>query len=264
MVIYVDVLFLINFSMDFLSLFFCSKIFHRKIQRGRMIVSSTLGAIYATFQVLLDISSVFSVFLLVLFAFLMVKVAFNEKSIKLICVQVIMFLFVSATLGGIMSIIYSFINKIIAKYVAEYSYDGTYSGARIFIVVGLTAIVTLIIFRIFNAKRETKTVNFEVELNGQKFSLSGMCDSGNLLTEPFSGRRVILVCEACSLGRCITSIEDIYKKYIPYKDVTNSGMLRGVVPSKILIDGCAKDAVIAAVKTENFNGYEALVPSALL
>ena len=264
MILYADVLFFINFSMDFLSLFFCGKLLHKKLQKRRMVLSSLIGAFFATVLVLINSDSIMSIILSVFFAMLMIKVAFEEKKLKHTAVLAVMYLFVSATLGGTMSIVYAVLNSVMGKYIAENSYGINYDGARTFLILGVTAAIALALFKIFNSRKNVKSVRLKIILNGQEYLLSGMCDTGNLLCEPFSGRRVILVGEESSIGKKINEIEDIYKKYIPYRDVSNDGMLKGVVPSLIEIEGSIKDAVVATVKNKSFNGYDALVPSALV
>ena len=41
-------------------------------------------------------------------------------------------------------------------------------------------------------------------------------------------------------------------------------MLKGIIPSKIVIEDSVIDAVVATVKNKKFDGFDALVPSALL
>ncbi|MBQ8404697.1 MAG: sigma-E processing peptidase SpoIIGA, partial [Clostridia bacterium] len=44
--IYGDVLFIINFSMDFIALFICGKIMHFRMNPWRMALAATLGGVY--------------------------------------------------------------------------------------------------------------------------------------------------------------------------------------------------------------------------
>ena len=47
--IYGDVLFVINFCMDFLSLYISGKLMHMKMSRLRLIIAATAGGIYISF-----------------------------------------------------------------------------------------------------------------------------------------------------------------------------------------------------------------------
>ncbi len=264
MVLYADILFLINFSMDFLSMFFCAKILHKHVNKIRILLSSLIGAAYATLQVILGLSTALTIILGILFALIMLFVAFNEKRVKQIFITLSMYFFVSATLGGVMSILYGLFNSLLKRVVTEYATLEQYKGARSFVIIALTSIISVILIRIFLSKKDVKSVELIVKYKGKDYRLNGLCDSGNLLTEPFSGRKVILISEDSALGKEIVSLGDIYKKYIPYKDVSGDGMLKGIVPSQIIIEENSVDAVVATVKNKKFNGYDALVPNALI
>ena len=58
--VYVDLYFLINFSMDFLCFFLTSKLLSAKLSFGRTLVASTLGGIYANLALFLPVSVFFS------------------------------------------------------------------------------------------------------------------------------------------------------------------------------------------------------------
>ena len=61
MTLYADVLFAINFSMDFLSLYLTSVILHKKIYKSRIIISALLGGLYGVVEMLISIDKVISV-----------------------------------------------------------------------------------------------------------------------------------------------------------------------------------------------------------
>ena len=162
-----------------------------------------------------------------------------------------------------MSITYSLLNKLILSSFVEDTY-ASYSGARIFIIIGLTAVISLIFSRILTKNKNVEFVDLNIKIKNNDYSLRGLCDSGNLLVEPFSGKGVILVSEESLLGKEILSYDDYRVRYIPYKDISGEGILKGISPKEIKINGRLIDAVIATSKNNNFNGYDALVPKTVL
>ena len=50
-VVYGDVLFLVNFSMDFLCLYVTGRLFHVRMQAGRLAIGAAIGAVYAVWAV---------------------------------------------------------------------------------------------------------------------------------------------------------------------------------------------------------------------
>lgn len=263
MVLYADVLFAINFSMDFLAIFLTSIFMHFKIHKLRIILSSLIGATYGVVQIFFNLNLFFTTVVCVGFAVIMILVAFPEIMPKKAGIAVAMYIFLSTALSGMMSLLYALFNKLLASFIANYSYEGAYSGARIFIIIGLTAIASIVFGRILTSKKEIKSAELFVEYKHQSFKMTGLCDSGNLLKEPFSGKCVILVGEESQLGKEILAAEELTKKYIPYKDINGEGLLKGIVPGKIKINGNLTDAVIATVKNKDFNGYDALIPGVL-
>jgi hypothetical protein len=116
-----------------------------------------------------------------------------------------------------------------------------------------------------------------------------MCDSGNFLREPASGRPVIITgySTLCPLlppelhyafrRKNTAALGEIDMKYmkhvriIPISTVGHSGILLGFLPDKITVDGIERDACIAiddnvlpAGKKSDYNGFSAVIPAVLL
>lgn len=263
MIVYVDILFLINFSMDFLSLFFSSRILHKRLRKINIIIASLIGAAFATVQLTQNWSIAVTVILCIAVAMVMVYVSFGDRCLHQLLLSFAMYFFISAALGGVMSVVYGLLNKLLLYLGQDGAFKEKYSSARSFIIIGLTAIISMVLVRIFTSKKDIHTVSLNIKYDGVEYKMCGLCDSGNMLTEPFSGRKVILIGENSALGKKILSMDDIFKKYIPYKDVSSSGLLKGIIPSRVTVNDNIVDAVIATVKNKQFDGYDALVPSAL-
>ena len=264
MVLYVDILLAINFSMDFLALFICSLLLHLKLSKLRIILSSIIGATYSLIQVLSGIDGFALIILSLIVGITMVLITFPTKKLGRLCFTCLVYLFVNTLLGGLMSLLYSFFNRILASFISNYSYESTYSSARIFIIISLTGVASIVFSKIIYSKKNLEIVEVTLKINESLYKLRGLCDSGNLLTEPFSGKRVVLISEESEAGKEIEQISDLYKKYIPYSDINGRGMLKGVAPKEIIVNGTPLNLIVATVKNKSFNGYDALVPSGLV
>ncbi len=263
LILYADILFIINFSMDFLGLFICSKVMQYKATRGRILLASLIGGLYGVASMVVKLEFVWNCILCVMFAAIMSVVCFKEKNFSRWIALILMYIFISATLGGLMSIVYTFLNNVISLITVENTYV-TYGGARLFIIIGLTSTISLIFSRILLKRKNIEFVELSIKMKSSSYTLKGLCDSGNLLVEPFSGKGVILVSEDSLLGKEISSINDYKVKYIPFRDVSGEGILKGVLPKEIKINGKTTDAIVATTKKNNFNGYDALVPKTVL
>lgn len=264
MVLYVDILFAINFSMDFLALFICSIIFHKKVYKFRIIISSTIGATYGVLQQINKFNLFFNILLCVATAMIMCKIAYKEKKLYRYLSLCLMYSFVSATLGGVMSLIYSFFNRVMSEIIINNSNNVPYEKARSFIVILITGIISIICSRILINKKSITETEINISILDGEYVLRGLIDSGNTLKDPLSGKYVILVSKQSNIGKRIERVDEIKKRFIPYKDVNGEGLLKGVIAKKIIIDGKELDGVIAPVENKNFNGYDALIPGALI
>lgn len=260
MILYADILLAINFSMDFLSLFLCSIFLHLKVRKLRIILSSALGALYALLQMIIVLNGASGIVVGIAVALMMIMIAFPYNSLKHTGVRLAVYLFVSSVLGGIMSLVYTCMNKILSSYIENYSYEQAYDTARLWIIISLTAIISVIFSRIITSKKEEVTAELTVKIGTKRYDLLGLVDSGNLLKDPLSGKSVVLVSKSSQIGVEIEKIEDIYKKYIPYSAIDGEGLLKGIVPKEILINGESACAIVATTNAGNFGGYTALVP----
>lgn len=262
--IYADILFAINFSMDFLSLFLCAMILHRKIGRKRIVLASLLGALYGVLDVILIKNQLISLLTCVLTSIIMCLIVFTSKSFKRLIVALIMYWGVSAGLGGLMSLLYSLLNTVFYDLIKNYSQSSAYNGARFFVIASITAIISMVFSRIFTSKKDIKSTEIIIEYDKKRFVINALCDSGNILSEPISGKPVVIVSNRSKIGKIISEKEDKNKRYIPYKDVHGKGIIKGVLPEKIIINKNIVDAVVAPVDNTDFGGYEALVPISLV
>ena len=74
--VYVDLFFLINFSMDFLCFFLAGKLLERKMSLPRMLIASALGGIYANVSLLLSLGGILGVVIDVAVCMIMCLIAF--------------------------------------------------------------------------------------------------------------------------------------------------------------------------------------------
>ncbi len=264
MKIYVDMLFAINFSMDFVSLFLTLKLLHKPLYKKRILASSALGGFYGVFDVLASQAPPMSLLTSVLVSFLMCFICFKEGNKRRFIGAYAVYWGVSACLGGFMSLLYSFLNKTLAEYIERHSYTTVYNGARFFIISAISIIASLLLSRALNNERQIEVAEVFVEYSGKSFTFKGLCDSGNLLTEPFSGKAVILVTNQTQLGKEIEALADIYKRYIPYDGVGGHGFVKGIKPQVIKINNEERSAIIAPINKKEFGGYEACVPMMLI
>ena len=108
-------------------------------------LSSAIGALYGVLQYILDLNGIVGVAICVFFAYLMCFLCYKDKKFKSLTLLSLLFLFVSATLGGLMSLIYSSLNTILHNMVVENGFDEEYKVARHMVILIFTVIISILL-----------------------------------------------------------------------------------------------------------------------
>ena len=112
-VVYADILFLINFSMDFLCLYISSKILSIKLSSIRAILSATLGGVYSVLALFLPSAYGLSFIVDVGVCLLMCLVAWGKARKKGdLFVGAAFYFAISMALGGVMTAIFNLLNRL--------------------------------------------------------------------------------------------------------------------------------------------------------
>ncbi len=192
-VVYGDLFFLINFSMDFLCLFLVAKLLSRPMSTLRFTLASAVGGIYSVVSLFLP-GGIFAVLLDLLCCIVICLLAFaarGESRRSLITLTAAYFLS-SVLLGGIMTGIFSILNRLSPPFSElEESAD---IPPWILLLVGIfSGLTALFGGKFLHKKAQIKTFHLEVQLGGRKATCLAFCDSGNLLCDPLDGKHVILL-----------------------------------------------------------------------
>lgn len=199
-VIYGDVYFLINFSMDYLSLFLLAKLLHLKEKSGRMAASAAVGALGATGSLLIP-GTVLPTLVTFFLPMAMVPIAFGRTPLLTFFKRYALLFGVSFAMGGVMTAVYYLVGNLVTarKIVIGERVDTLYGalpGWVLALAAGLAALFAFLFSRFAKRSAETKTARVTVIDEGREVSFTALCDSGNLLTEPFGGTPVIVAGEA--------------------------------------------------------------------
>ena len=194
MTVYLDVVLLENLCMNYIILFATGYLMKIKMKQLRLAASSLLGGIYAVIAYLEILPIYSSLGMKMILSILMVYIAFQPKSIKLLGKQLVIFYLTSFVFGGCAFALLYFIkpqNILMRNGV----YVGTYP-IKIALLGGIVGfIITYIAFKIVKTRLHKKDIlyNIEITLQEKKLSIKAMLDTGNLLKDPISGMPVIVV-----------------------------------------------------------------------
>lgn len=272
--LYADVLFLVNFTMDFLTLFAVSSLLRRKVRTLRLVLSSAVGGVYGVASCFMGGPLIIRLCINLAVSALMCHIAYEKKILPTLAA----FYGGGCLLGGIMTALYSLVTTSSID-PSAFASDG--SGPAGDIPLGWTAVVATVMTaaviaggRLLKKRREAFDVTVTVGSSKGKFTFSGICDSGNLLRDPIGGEAVIILEKSAFLSTIPDSERSFFEggtppdspprslRVIPCDSVGGHSVLFGYLPAELLINGEPAEGVIA-MGEGSFDGREALVPSVL-
>ena len=280
-IIYADVLFLIDVSMDFFALYITAFLLKLRFRSGNAILAAAIGAVYSVLTVILRGESLlFAIGISALMCF----VAFLGNGLFVMLKALISFYIVSMLLGGAMTLIFNFFNSVSgsSKDVLIYGEVNTVSGNMPVAVfaIGLIAIfvVTKIAFKILNRSPSRTPRSCKITLFGRTAELTVTEDSGNTLVEPISGEPIIFLSESAirrlADEECISALKmgkSFYDgKYqnrfriVIYKTVSGSDLCACTKPESVVIEHKQCSAWIAIGKNLRVGESDGIVPYSLL
>ena len=287
-VLYGDILFIINFSMDFLTLFVTGKILHLKTSIASMLLASSVGAVYAIASVMLEGAVIFSLMINVAVSFLMCYITFRTRILR--CTA--LFYSTGLVLGGALTASFVLLSRIEGR--SSYLANGGTVVLSGNIPLGWMAVITLITCaaailsgRFASARKFASEVSIKVEDGGRSTVLRGMTDSGNLLKDPFEGMPVIVAGRDALLSFVPAELSSYFTSGdLRAADNLNISLVRKIriipatvasgervlfmafIPDSIEINGIQRRACIAAdfrnESNRDFAGFDAIVPNVLL
>lgn len=266
-VIYADVLFAINFSMDFICLFITGRLLNRREKSLMLLCASAAGALYGFLPYCLPLSPILSLVANLISAGILCFIAFGIQSPKPFALTTVTFMVTSALLGGMVTAIYNLAGD---YHNSTYREISAPSFALICILSALTALAYGIICR---KKIHTASAEISISIGNKNIRARLIADSGNLVTEPFSALPVIIL-SSSALPKPYDDPESklfpLAVRAIPFSTAAGSNCFFGFRPDKIEILRLGKKpkAVEAYIAVDtlgnNFSGYDGILPTSIL
>lgn len=260
MVIYVDVLFVINFFITFLLLLFTSKMIKRDVKIYRLLFGAALGGLYSLVILFDELNFLISFFGKIAVALLIVLISFGFKRFYLYIKAAAIFFFSNMLFLGI----------ILAVWFA-YKPDGIVINnntvyfdisAKILLFSALIAyVISVVIIKLYNhtiAKKEIFSLT--IYKNDKKIHMFAFLDSGNKLKEPFSNYPVIIADS--------NKLDFQEERIIPYNTVGGEGVLKAFKPDKVVLSSGKKNyetsRVYIALSTVDSKDFSAILNPEIL
>ena len=203
MTIYIDVVFLENLVMNSIILIASGIILKKKLKWIRILLASSLGAIYTIIGYISVLEIYSNLVLKVILSILIIYIAFNPQTVKQLWKDILIFYLTSFVFGGVaFALIY--VVKPQEILMKNGLFLGTYPLKTVLLAAIVAFIVIIAAFAIVKTKFSKKDMfcDVEVELNNKKIKTRAMIDTGNLLKEPITNTPVIVL-EHTLLYECV-------------------------------------------------------------
>lgn len=269
-VLYADVLFLVNFAMDFISLSASASLGAAEKRPLRLCIASAIGALYGIGTAVWSPGPLITYLTAAAVGAAMCVISFGFGGIIPFIRQAIIFWGCGALLGGIMTAVLSF---------------GGGLDASLLIPTGAAGCTVLyFVIRAISSRAGCRDMRVRIAYGGRSITFRALCDSGNLLRDPISGKPVILISRdelAPLLGsdtvealiRCDTETLasiGILPRIIPRGSEVGRDMLCAFLPDSIIIEAShgsvARSALIAPTDkpVRYYGGFSATAPAILI
>ncbi len=279
--LYIDVYFLINFTVDLLALYFASCFSKVPTSTKRLLISSAVGALIAVGVVLLPEYAILKFIIATAGLIAMGFIAPKRVSVRRKLKFVFAFLIFEALLGGAVSFLWGILDKYISKF-----FDGAEGGAvnRKMLFLSLIILLSIGVFKMlvsfFSNNESEGSVDVEISFLDNTAVVSAFIDSGNLAVDPMDLSPILLLKKEVAKTILpeniielsnIDSLERKVKKRIRLVPLSRGGETHVMVGVKAdavrLVGGKNEELRVTLVIDKeggDFGGYKALMPAAAL
>ena len=241
MIIYLDLLIILNIIYDYLILYVVSMVLKRNINKKRLLLSSLIGEL-SILLLLLKTNYIIILITKLLLALLMNIISFKYKDIRYTIINLCYFYMISIILGGF--IYYCYLNNI-----------------NYLLIMLLIPLLLTIFIILFNDKHKYQNY-FDVVINindKHKINLVGYLDTGNNLIDPVSLKPIIVI------NKELIKFKIKYYYLIPIQVLNNNLLLKCIKINNITINNKVINNVMLGISDTkiNIDGVDCLLNNKL-
>lgn len=277
-VIYGDVYFAVNLTMDWLALFLTARARKLPLRPLRTTLAAALGGGYALAALFLPDGNPLSAFTALAIPALLLLLAFGWQGRAEMLRTLAVFWTVSFLLGGALTAVSYLFARLVRREILLGGQVETLPAPLPFWGILLLALLIAFAVSLLLRARQKRPATVQVEIgdaDGALSPLTGLVDSGNLLAEPLSGLPVILVdresadflpAELRFLREGSAPTPTARLRLIPYSTAAGEGILYGYLPRVVKIGGKLRSACVAVapLPDDPSRDAQAILPASLL
>ena len=232
MIVYADVLFLINFISSYIILRLAERlILKRRVRAVRIILAAAVGGITSVIIFCMDMPPVILAAVKTLSAVIMVFTAFFTRNGHVL--RTVLWLF---ALSGMVIAAAVMLTMLLGKTTGVLIKNGTVYfdlPAKVFLPILIVSYAAVALFmKILGNRRTKKRYAVTITHNGKKITVTALFDSGNLLRDPLSGKCVSilewdkarkLLDADYDYDALLEHTDEVIVRAVPYRGINGTG-----------------------------------------
>lgn len=270
-IVYVDMLFLLNFLMDSVTIYATSFLIRKNVHIQRMILSATVSALYSAIMFFPQVSFLYSFLFKVIFLIFSVWLAFPTTTIKNLARNTMMFFAVNLIFGGMVFFIIfatdfgTAVGSVVSNGEVYLNITPSiliYSTVLAYIIAYLTSYI-----KQHNIKQSKLTATATIWFETKNITITALCDTGCSLSDPANGYPAMIISYEYgkkllpkpffeSLTTCGIVPQEFKNRYriIPFSTIDNkNGIMHGFIPDKVYINNQKISKIVIAVSKTIIN-----------
>lgn len=275
-VLYADVLFIINFSMDFISLCLTAKILTLNHRVLRYVTAAAVGALGATVMTAAMIEGLTGALCTLLLSVVMTFVAYGYGSVGRFCMRTLSLWGTGALIGGMVSALCS-----LGEYSALNAAVSTPNRPWGFLAFGV--LMAWGVLRVIRPRLGQRNAEVRLKMGVRSVTAQALVDTGNLTIDPLGGDYVIFLSmplskklfgEYTALLLSENRLDELPAEFqhrvrvIPTSSIKGKSLCSAVVLDtvEVLPDKAPRRALaaVADVSDDYFGGCSVLLPAMLV
>lgn len=236
MVVYIDLIILINYIFDF-SLLTTVDLLLKRGKKMHNFLIGALGGELSLISLFVKMNSIENFVFKILLNFIMSVMCFGYKDKRYTFYNMIYLYLTGIVLGGFLTYLYN-----------EFKIDLEYSFKYLCIII-LGPLGLIIYYRLLKRFKNNYNIRYRIEVcyNGVCFLGCGFLDSGNKLVSPISGKPIILI------EKEYITLHKLKIIPVPYNALNHHGIIECFKPDKVLINDREYKNVLIGLSEVKFN-----------
>ena len=256
MKIYLDLVMILNFFIDFILLITVSLILKRNAKITRIILGAFVGGLSILF-LFFDINSIVLFLFKLIISVLMILITFGFTTTKYTLVNLLYLYMSSIILGGFL---YLLNLEFSYKHIGIIFFNNGLSINFVFLIIFSPLILYIYIKQTKNLRYNySNYYNVEIMNNNKTYNYIAYMDSGNVLVDKLTNKKVILI----DKRKLLFNIKEF--RLIPYMGVNGSNMIKVVKIDKLLFNNKVySDVLLGIMDKISLDGVDIILNRKLL